>query len=69
MPHLLPSIGRAYLRGPAHNIGVKCGNGHNDDRSHVNYLAWCDQWFEACARVLKPEGSIYLMHYPEVCAE
>lgn len=54
---------------PPYNIGVNYGDGHNDARVHDNYLLWCDQWFEACARVLKPGGSIYLMHYPKVCAD
>ncbi len=54
---------------PPYNIGVNYGTGLNDQRPHDNYLLWCDQWFEACARALRPGGSIYLMHYPEVCAE
>lgn len=51
---------------PPCNIGVDNGAGHNDGRAHANYLAWCDEWFTASARVLKDGGSNYLMHYPEI---
>lgn len=54
---------------PPYNIGVKYGQNSSDGRPHDSYLRWCDEWFEGSARALKPGGSAYFMHYPEVCAQ
>lgn len=47
---------------------MKYGVGDSDQRPSHDYFVWCERWFQAAARILKPGGSLYAMHYPEVCA-
>lgn len=54
---------------PPYNIGVKYGKSSNDKMLTEQYFAWCSQWFMGCYRTLKPGGSFYIMHYPEVVAK
>ena len=54
---------------PPYNIGVSYGNGQFSLDRHRAYLAWCKRWFEAANRILKDGGSLYVMHYPEICAQ
>src|SRR4051812_37057265 len=44
---------------PPYNIGVRY-NTYDDRLSHAAYLAWTSEWVAAAARVLKPEGSLFL---------
>lgn len=39
---------------------------HKDDMPEESYLAWCYQWLEECIRVLKPTGSLFLLHLPRL---
>lgn len=45
---------------PPYNIG-KDFDGVADRRQEGDYLAWCRRWIDECRRVLKPDGSFYLM--------
>lgn len=51
---------------PPYNLGVDYG-GQATDRFRA-YIEWCRRWFEEIYRILRPDGSVYLMQYPEVCA-
>lgn len=53
---------------PPYNLGVKYGQINKDDKLTEKYFAWCSQWFIGSYRALKPGGSLYVMHYPEVVA-
>ena len=66
---LTPRTVSLIFADPPYNIGEKYGQSSNDGRPHDSYLRWCDEWFEGCAQALKPGGSAYFMHYPEVCAQ
>jgi site-specific DNA-methyltransferase (adenine-specific) len=44
---------------PPFNIGYKYDKYH-DSRASEKYLAWTRDWIGQCARVLKPQGSIYI---------
>ncbi len=54
---------------PPYNLGVKYGQSNKDDKLTEQYFAWCSQWFTGSYRALKPGGSLYVMHYPEVAAQ
>ena len=44
---------------PPYNIGIKYGM-HNDKMPFDGYLDWMEEFGRACARVLKPKGSLFL---------
>jgi site-specific DNA-methyltransferase (adenine-specific) len=44
---------------PPYNLGIKYG-AYDDNKSHQEYLDWCDSWAFEIARVLKPDGSFFL---------
>ena len=37
--------------------------------SHENYLAWCEEWVEQAARILKPTGTCYICGFSEILAD
>lgn len=47
---------------PPYNTGVNYGKS-KDKRK--NYIKWCVKWIKECERVLKSNGSIYIINYPE----
>jgi adenine-specific DNA-methyltransferase len=55
---------------PPYNIGKDFGN--NSDRWAVTdaYIEWCKEWIQECFRVVKPNGTVYLMnatqHMPRI---
>lgn len=44
---------------PPYNMGIRY-NTYQDTLSQADYLAWTSDWIAAAARVLKPEGSLFL---------
>ena len=44
---------------PPYNLGVEYSH-YQDTLSRSDYLAWTDGWVAAAARVLSPEGSLFL---------
>lgn len=44
---------------PPYNLGIGYGT-YKDTKSHEEYLEWCDEWTNEIARVLQPEGSLFL---------
>lgn len=44
---------------PPYNLGVRY-NTYQDTLPKADYLAWTSDWIEAAARVLAPEGSLFL---------
>ncbi len=55
---------------PPYNIGWKYAKGIHgvvDDRRE-DYDTWVTEWVEDCFRVLKPEGSLYIIAYHETLA-
>jgi site-specific DNA-methyltransferase (adenine-specific) len=53
---------------PPYNIGVDYGAGRRADLRD-DYDTWCDKWIEECRRVLKPDGSIWIISGQEYGAE
>jgi site-specific DNA-methyltransferase (adenine-specific) len=44
---------------PPYNLGIRY-NRYEDRLSASDYLRWTDEWVAAAARVLRPEGSLFL---------
>ena len=42
-----------------YNLGIRY-NRYQDTLSHADYLRWTDTWVAAAARVLRPDGSLFL---------
>ncbi len=52
---------------PPYNIGVNYGK-NKDKLNEEDYYKWCLGWVKQCERVLKKDGSLYIINYPEKCA-
>jgi site-specific DNA-methyltransferase (adenine-specific) len=53
---------------PPYNIGYQYDH-YDDNRGHDDYVGWTDQWITACARLLKPSGSLYILIGDEYAAD
>jgi len=52
---------------PPYNIGKDFGN-NKDKRKIDEYLKWCDEWVAECARILKPNGTLFIYGFSEILA-
>lgn len=46
---------------PPYNIGKKFAGFHDKWESEQEYIKWAYKWLDECIRVLKPNGTIYVM--------
>lgn len=53
---------------PPYNIGYKYDE-YEDTRDDHEYIDWTKQWIDACAALLKPTGSLYILIGDEYAAE
>ncbi len=53
---------------PPYNIGFKYDH-YDDNREHDDYVQWTRDWIDACTRLLKPTGSLYILIGDEYAAE
>lgn len=53
---------------PPYNAGLNYGKNYNDNLPLNKYLKQAEVWFADYARVLKKNGSMYIMNYPEMNA-
>lgn len=49
---------------PPYNVGLHYG-GYNDNLNRDKYFEWCKVWLTECARVLKKNGNMFIVNYPE----
>jgi site-specific DNA-methyltransferase (adenine-specific) len=61
MKRMEPGSARLVFADPPYNIGVDYGDGFDDKRSPAEYLAWSRRWIGAAARLLTPDGSLWLL--------
>ena len=47
---------------PPYNLGKDFGNDSDSWKNRKEYLDWCYKWIDACFRVLKDNGTFYLMN-------
>src|SRR4051794_21322407 len=60
-----PGTARLVFADPPYNIGVDYGDGEKADRLPRDaYLDWCRSWMAAAARLLAPDGSMWVMSDP-----
>jgi DNA modification methylase len=53
---------RLIFADPPYNESVDYGDGSKADRlPDADYLAWCGRWFEESARLLAPDGSLWVL--------
>jgi site-specific DNA-methyltransferase (adenine-specific) len=50
---------------PPFNLGKKYTSKIDDERADSDYLAWCREWLNECARILVPGGSLFLWNLPK----
>lgn len=62
LTHQIPSdsIDLIFLD-PPYNIGKKFANFEDQWSSEESYLQWVYQWLDQCLRILRPNGTLYLM--------
>jgi site-specific DNA-methyltransferase (adenine-specific) len=53
---------------PPYNIGYKYDH-YDDNRPGDDYVQWTEDWITACARLLRPTGSMYILIGDEYAAE
>ena len=53
---------------PPYNIGYTYDQ-YDDNRSDEDYIQWTCDWIDACTRLLKPTGSLYILIGDEYAAE
>lgn len=53
---------------PPYNIGYTYDT-YDDNKAEEEYVAWTEAWIDACARLLKPSGSLYILIGDEYAAE
>lgn len=46
---------------PPYNIGKDFGNNKDSWESTEAYIEWCKTWIDECMRILKDEGTMYVM--------
>src|SRR5205085_1775017 len=56
---LAPESVDVIVTSPPYNIGVRY-NRYADSLTTAEYLEWTNSWIAAAARVLHPEGSLFL---------
>lgn len=47
---------------PPYNLGKDFGNGSDNWSDKKTYLNWCYAWIDECFRILKDDGTFYLMN-------
>jgi len=57
--HLDPHSVDVIVTSPPYNLGINY-NRYHDTMSGPDYLEWTNTWIAAAARVLRPEGSLFL---------
>jgi len=53
---------------PPYNQSLDYGKGFNDNKSWTEYFSWLKRRLEDIPRILKENGSFYLISYPEINA-
>ena len=50
---------------PPFNLGKRYSSNINDSKKSHEYLEWCQTWLDGMIRVLKPDGSLFLLNLPK----
>jgi hypothetical protein len=63
-----PGAARLVFADPPFNIGYRY-DGYDDARAYRDYVDWSRRWIECSARVLAPDGSLYVAIGDDYAAE
>jgi DNA modification methylase len=61
MPTLAAESARLVFADPPYNIGIDYGEHHDDRMPPAEYLDWCRRWIGEAARLLTPDGSMWVL--------
>jgi site-specific DNA-methyltransferase (adenine-specific) len=61
MEAMEPGSARLVFADPPYNIAINYGSHYDDRMEPEAYLAWCERWIRATARLLAPDGSLWLL--------
>lgn len=50
---------------PPFNLNKLYPSKINDNLKEKEYLRWCEEWVDECARILKPGGSLFIWNLPK----
>jgi site-specific DNA-methyltransferase (adenine-specific) len=59
LPSLAPASVRAIVTSPPYNLGIRYRT-YEDSLPRERYLEWTGEWIKAAARLLTPDGSLFL---------
>jgi site-specific DNA-methyltransferase (adenine-specific) len=68
LPNLPSKSIDLIITDPPYNKGLNYGKYSNDNLDWKDYFEKSQKWLTECARILKDNGSIYLINYPEINA-
>ena len=54
-----PGFADVIVTSPPYNLGIRYG-AYDDTQPREEYLAWIDDWTQACSEALTPGGSLFL---------
>ena len=60
LPTLEQGTFDCVLTSPPYNLKINYGT-YKDNLPYEKYLEWCGRWLSECKRVLRPEGSLFLV--------
>ncbi|WP_010246116.1 adenine-specific DNA-methyltransferase [Acetivibrio cellulolyticus] len=62
LPYLKEKTIDLIFADPPYNLGKDFGNDSDNWKNKSEYLHWCYAWIDECFRVLKDNGTIYIMN-------
>jgi len=67
----LPTLGEdvfdVVIADPPYNVGKDFGN-DSDNQEMQTYIAWSDEWINACLHAAKPSAPVYIYGWAEILA-
>jgi site-specific DNA-methyltransferase (adenine-specific) len=65
LPLIKDNVVDTVFADPPFNLNKKYGARSKDNRNEDEYIQWCYEWINECARTLKPGGSFFLYNLPK----
>lgn len=65
LPMLRDEVIDTTFADPPFNLGKTYGAKSNDELGEREYIDWCKQWLQECARVTKQGGSLFVYNLPK----
>src|SRR4051812_48286942 len=65
LPHVRDESIDTVFADPPFNLGKPYGEKFDDRLADTDYVIWCKRWLDACVRVMKPGGAIFVYNLPK----